>query len=976
VIYAFEDYELDTLTEELRRDGEVVHVEPQVFGVLAHLIANRDRVVTKIELLDEVWPDRFVSESAITSRLQAARHACGDNGREQRVIRTKHGRGYRFVAPVTERDTLGDPAPPAARSGVDPGRVDEPFPGGIVGRDPELQVLDRAASVALGGSGRLVFVAGEAGIGKTTLVEAAIERAETHPGTRVLRAQCRPHRGHPEPYVSLLDAVSRFVREHGEPAARVLEETAPMWLTQMPSVFDAEKAETLGARILGGTRERMLREGVDLLERLARLPLLIVIEDLHWADSPTIELIEWLTGRLGSCSMLVLATYRPGDNAGGDLESTIARLCLDRVADRIDLTALGEEAIGRLITDRLEVEAVAPELMEQTAARTGGVPLFVNEQIDFWLADGTVAVSDDTATFDRRPDEIPPDVPEGLRFLIESSLERLAGSEIALLEAGAVVGREFPAFAVAAALDRALPEIEDELGALARRGTHITAVGDQSWADGTVSTVFRVVHEIHRQVLYDRISASRRATLHQIVGERLELAYRHHIDAHVTTLLGHFEASGDVVRAVGYLHRSGELAVARSAHREAIDPLQSGLELLHRLPEDEERDRREMEMRTTLSSALVATRGWAEPDIELNYLRALELATRLDAVPEKDIARFGLAGVHELRGEYNRSEELMNEQLSDGSDLAVETLDLLACSTFHQGAHSRSLENAVAALEAWDPETHSIYMARYGEHPGVSSNTWGALSAWYLGQPDRSMEMAERALEWGADNEYALTMARVQLAFLHQFRDEPQPCRYWADETIALADTQGIPFRAAQARILLGWCRAADGDPADGVDQTRSALAEYRITGARIDQPYYLGLLADASLLAGQPHEAISALDEATEMIGTTTRSFFYQPELDRLRALALIALGGESDRAEATELVTRATDTAAARGSIPLEIRALVTCLDHELGDDLATRSARLRSLLAGYVDQPELPDVARATVLLTSRHEDGPDT
>ena len=725
MIYGFGEFELDTSTFELRRESEVVHVEPQVYGVLEHLLVNRDRVVSKIELLDEVWPDRFVSESALTSRIRAARQACGDSGRDQLVIRTKHGRGYRFVAEVIERaETSG----PVERDDVSFAKPPPAAPvaaaADAVGRDEELSLIDRAVADALGGTGRILFVSGEAGMGKSTVVDAALERLDPSGGARVLGAQCRAHRHRAEPYVSLLDALSRFGREHGEPVVELIELAAPMWLNQLPSLVDADRAESLERRVLGGTHERMLREGAELLDRLsAEAPLVLVIEDAHWADPSTLELIDWLGGTVRQCPMLLLVTYRPGDDSSGEVDTLVAELNLGQSADEVRLQPLDEAGITRLIADRFDADEVDRELIGVVAARSGGNPLFVIEQVESWRRSGELAVADGRVVACATPDELDRAVPEGLRQLIERSLRELDDLDVEFLEAGAVVGREFPAFAVAAALGRPIPEVEDRLGVLARRGGFVTASGDEAWGDGTVSTVFRLTHDHHHQVLYDRLSASRRATIHQQVGLRLEQAFEGRTDEHVATLLRHFEASHDTDRSVRYLQRIGELSLGRGAHSEAIAPLRAALELLETLP-DAERDGREVDIRTALGPVLVATLGWREPEVQENYERALDLAIRLGADPERFIIRYGLAGVHELRGEYNRSEELLNEQMSDGPELGVETRELLACSTFHQGAYGRSLDYSTAGVDMWAPETHSTYMARFGEHPGVSCSTW------------------------------------------------------------------------------------------------------------------------------------------------------------------------------------------------------------------------------------------------------------
>ncbi|HKQ03156.1 MAG TPA: AAA family ATPase, partial [Actinomycetes bacterium] len=280
MIYRFGDCELDDRGYELRRAGVSFHLEPQVFEVLAYLIRHRDRVVPRTELLDQIWGSRFVSDSTLASRVKAARRAVGDSGRQQAVIRTVHGRGYRFLAPVLEQALAAgrdeDKAPPAPLAG--PARV---LP---VGREAELERLGQLYGLAERGRRQVVFVTGEPGIGKSTLVEAFAGELDGSSGGRVAWGQCLEQRGAPEPYLPVFDALGRLCRDDGE-ALALLSRLAPTWLAQMPAMVEPGGLADLERRALGGTTERMLREAAEALEAVASdRPLLLVLEDLHWAD--------------------------------------------------------------------------------------------------------------------------------------------------------------------------------------------------------------------------------------------------------------------------------------------------------------------------------------------------------------------------------------------------------------------------------------------------------------------------------------------------------------------------------------------------------------------------------------------------------------------------------------------------------------------------------------------------------------------
>jgi DNA-binding winged helix-turn-helix (wHTH) protein len=319
MIYVFdEDYALDLQRYELRYSGKPVKLEPQVFNLLAYLIQHRDRVVTKQELLDTLWQGRFVTEAVLTSRLMGARKAVGDDGRVQRLIQTVHGRGYRFIAAVEEHigDAMGHrSSSPSAAMPVPPEvqlrQVAPIFPSeqvtmpatlqasrGVraVGREAELAQLHRHLERVLQGTRQVVFVTGEAGLGKTTLIETFIADLSSLGALWIGRGQCLEHYVAREAYLPVLEAVGRLCRDpEGLEVLTLLARQAPTWVVQMPWLVDDMTLQTLQRRVLGATHERMLREMAEALNVVTTLrPLVLVLEDLHWSDVSTLDLIALL----------------------------------------------------------------------------------------------------------------------------------------------------------------------------------------------------------------------------------------------------------------------------------------------------------------------------------------------------------------------------------------------------------------------------------------------------------------------------------------------------------------------------------------------------------------------------------------------------------------------------------------------------------------------------------------------------------
>jgi DNA-binding winged helix-turn-helix (wHTH) protein/energy-coupling factor transporter ATP-binding protein EcfA2 len=947
VIYRFGDCELDDQRLELRRGGVPCHLEPQVFDVLAYLVRHRDRVVSRTELLDEVWRHRFVSDSALASRVKAARRAVGDSGREQAVIRTVHGRGYRFLAPVQE------PAPEAV--GVAP-----------VGREAELERLARLGALAGAGRRQVVFVTGEPGIGKSTLVEAFAGGVERERAGLVARGQCLEHRGAPEPYLPVFDALDRLCRADGG-AVPLLSRLAPTWLAQMPALVEPGDRDDLDRRALGGTRERMLREAAEALEAVAAdRTLVLVLEDLDWADPSTVDLLAWLARRPTPARLLVVGTYRPADAlaAGAPIAAAGAELRLRGLAAELRLGELDLPAVAAVLARDLPGADVPEELARLVHRRTDGVPLFVVQLAQAWTDAGVLRPAAGRWELAPGPGGADHQVPDDLRRLLELQLGRLDPADLAVLEAAAVAGFEFAAATAAGDGPGAVEEVEGRCAALARHGRLLRATGPAAWADGTVSAGFRFAHDLHRTVLYDRIPAGRRARLHAAVAGRLERAYGPAAPAHAAELAAHLLAGHDHARAVGHLQAAAMQALGRSAPREAIGHLEALLAALPHLPEGPGRDQAELAAQVALAPALVATRGFASPEVEAAYDRAHELCVALDRPQELTKVLHGLAAVYEFRARYHRSEALLQRiLLLDAAELAVEAHELLACSTFHQGKAARAVGYAERGLALYAEHGEDAYLAPYGEHPAVCCHYWAALALWFLGRPDSALAHATRARDLAAVHTYSLASAEVQLAYLHQYRDEPAETLRWARRALAHATEHGFPIRAAQAAILGGWAVAVTGADAGGVEQLRSGLAVYLATGAELDHPYYLGLLGEAlAATAGAP-EGLVVVEEAVRTVGTE-RPFYYLPELHRLRGdlLARDPDGAE----EAVAAYTLAMELAAGYGGRSPELRAALRLCRLPEGVRPAGATGRLRRLHGGFEEGFGTPDLLAAEALL----------
>ena len=374
-----------------------------------------------------------------------------------------------LVAPAA-RPTRRERAPVAEVA------VDEPPRPGIVGRDLELGRLSEALADALAGRRRLAFVTGEAGLGKTTLVEGFLARA----GTELLvgRGRCVESRGVAEAYMPVLDALSRLCRSaHGADVTALLRLHAPTWLTQLPWLIEDDEVEQLERRVFGANRERMLREMGEALDAIASYrPLVLVLEDLQWGDTSTLDLLGWLAYRDDAARLLVIGTYRETGDREEGVASIARSLRAGRRALELPLAPLDAPAVAELVAHRLPELQLGEDVAARLVERTGGNPLFVETVVDAWIADGPPE-QDSVA-------ELVEHVPDTVRALVERQLGELSGDERTVLDAASVVGGDLSAAAVAAALERPLDEVEAGLEALVRAGGYLRARGPPSGRTG------------------------------------------------------------------------------------------------------------------------------------------------------------------------------------------------------------------------------------------------------------------------------------------------------------------------------------------------------------------------------------------------------------------------------------------------------------------------------------------------------------
>jgi DNA-binding winged helix-turn-helix (wHTH) protein/predicted ATPase len=920
--YRFACFRLDARTGELWRDGVEAKVTPRAAAVLTLLAERAQHLVTKRELFDRVWDGMAVGDDALTSCIQELRGTLGDDARRPKYIETLHRRGYRLMVPVTA-DVSGSGALPAVTT--------VPAPSRLVGRGAELAELGRCFLQALSGRRQLVFVSGEPGIGKSALADAFLDQLRPGGDLRIAHGQCLDHHGVGEPYLPLIEALTRLASAPGGDAVKdILMERAPSWLAQMPSLWGHARRDALAARGRA-TRERMLRELTEAVEAIAaRTPLLLKLEDIHWSDASTLNWLAHVARRPETARLMLLATFRPADAAAikAGLDDVVAELAVHGLCREIVLSPLDLQAVEAYVHARLgdrhetaPVRDLAPILLE----RTGGNPLFMVSIVN------QLASLDAATAMPGAMGAIPHDV----RRFIERQIDELDGGDRSLLATASVIGRTFAVAALAAALDTDVEPVETDCARLARQGVFILRSDSATWPDGTVTELYVFRHDLYRELLYERLSATRRAQSHARVGRRLETAWHARLDVVAAELAEHFERGNELARAIPHHQRAAAKALRRSANQEAIGHLRRALDSIGRIPDESERTRVEVELQVGMGAAYMALRGFGAPEVLEAHTRAEELCDRLGERLDLFPAIWGQWMFRTGRGETGVARRLGTRLLglADGfgdAGLKIQAHHAMWSTSFVCGELARACAHARSGLALFDAKIHQAMASHYGNHDaGCCARNFSAMALALSGDDEGARRMIAQSLgaaqSLGDPFSLALTMYFTSAAA--QMLGDVALASENSALSVRLATEHGLAQPQAWSRGVAGWCAVQQGEAARGVELAKQAVATMQAIQSRHFLAYLYGLLADAHLKAGQPADAMKAVDAGLAM-AEATGECFYSAELHRLRG-DLLARRPETDRREAEASFRAAIALAQAQGARTLEGRAVSSLRD-----------------------------------------------
>jgi DNA-binding winged helix-turn-helix (wHTH) protein/tetratricopeptide (TPR) repeat protein len=962
---SFSPFRIDLESERVWRRDEELHLRRKPFAILRHLVQNPQRLVTHAEIIEVVWGKVSMSESLLRTHIHDLRQALGDG-----VVETLPGRGYRFIADIKPVDDASrDPRLPEPVCPV------EPFARAVVGRDSEVDALSAALRAVGEGRRAAVFVVGEAGVGKTTLVDSFLLQAAAQGVLLVGRGACVEQYGSGQAYLPVLDAIGALCRGRGgERAIEVLTRHAPAWLAQLPGLLRSDRLEEAQRRAAGATQARVLREIAEALEALsAEAPVVMVFEDLQWTDPSTAELLAILSSRREPARLLVVGTYRPAEVARGHaLTKVVGELVAHRRASSIALEGFGLETLDAYLGRRFPAHRFPQPLVGALHRATGGNPLFVTTLLDDLEGQGVIRERDGGWELSTSVEEVAARRPDGISRLIDTQIDRLTAVEQRVLEVASVAGISFTVGVVAYALEADSDGVDSCCEALAGDRGLLQYLGTETWPDGTIQPRYGFRHALFQHATLARSPAAKIRGWHRRIAERLEAAYAGRADEAASELAVHFDKGQLPARAAPYFATAGEHAARRYGHVEAVAHFERALALLSAMPEGPERPVLELRASQGLGQSLLKLRGAgaAIPPLE----RAAALAASL-----QDHARFAeavvaLQGCLLMRGDLREASEhapalarLLEQVPDDALRARASQAEILAAIFRGRFAEARRLFEALGLAPEHEEDGGAAGHPRVGPQvggaagraPGALVN--GAFVAWLVGRPDtavRLARLAQQAAE-GDGDPYQRAYVLGGWALIHIWRREPVEAAELARRALALAEEASFDVVKQKARRVLEWARAeVEPTPSpEQVDAWTSRSWAVDGVGRTIDASYF----AATCLRLGRPDRALEEVTSALAFAEQTDERIV-EPELHRLRGEIL----ARTDPAAAERSIRTAIAIARRHSSLALELRAALSLQALCTGADKAAAREDLARLVASFSEGLDTPDLAEARAVV----------
>ncbi len=792
----------------------------------------------------------------------------------------------------------------------------------LVGRDEEIGLLLRRWEQSKEGQGQVVLISGEAGLGKSSLVEGLRAHVRQEGYTRIA-FRCSPYTVNSafHPVIEHVQQVLGWQREDSDETrlaklAQGLagyqlpsEESVPLLANLLSFALPKERYPAL---TLTPQQQRQQTHDVLvawMLEEAERQPLLAVWEDLHWADPSTLELLGLFIDQAATVPMMNVLVFRPEFEPPWSTQSPTTPLSLNR---------LERAHIEVLVTRLAEGKNLPPEVMAHIVAKTDGVPLYVEELTKMLLE--SEFLQEEIDTYVLRGSLSNASIPATLQDSLMARLDRLPEAR-EVVQLGAVLGREF-------AYEMLLELAAVEELALQESLTHLVdqELFYQRGRMPRAKFIFR--HALMRDTAYQSLLRRRRQQQHRLVAQLLEARFPDVVERQPELVAHHFTEAGLVEPAIVYWQRAGQRASDRSANQEAISHLTNGLSLLGSLPETLDRHHQELPLQIALGAAYLMVRGQGAAEVEVAYTRARVLCRELGDAQDVFPVLLGLWRFYNTRPDLPMARQLGEELLGlaerrDEAPLYVMAHYALGFTCYLLGELLPARHHLEAGVAHYTPTQRTSPMFRAGQDPGVACHIYTALTLRVLGYPDQSLVCAHDALALATEVDHPFTSAFAHFfaSMVYQFRGEGQQVYDHAEAAISLSIDQGFPFWLAIGTVLRGWALMTLGEVEEGVSQMRQGLTEWRRSGVELAIPYLLTLIAEGYKNLEQVKAGLDVLVEGIEIMARTGEHL-WKAEVCRLQG-DLLLHQATPDAAQAGSCFHQALDVSRHQQAKSLELRA-----------------------------------------------------
>lgn len=889
----------------------------------------------------------------------------------------------------------------------------------FVARERELAELNACLDKALSGAGQACFVSGQAGTGKTALVRHFVQQAQaSHPQIIVTMGTCNAQIGIGDPYLPFREALTMLTDEVAaqQAAGRISPENTNRVRTILARSVQVlvEVAPELvglfvpGASLVGALGEAVAKKAgwMDRLDELAeqkpkagamtdvvaeqsrifeqytafvrelseQIPLILFLDDLQWADGPSLNLFFHLGRHLENRRILLLGAYRPDDVTLGrsgerhPLEPVVNELTRYYGDVTIDLDALPEKTNREFVTTLLDAESncLSEGFHESLYHQTGGHALFTVELLQSLKERGDLVRNADGCWAESGALDWST-LPSRVEGVVEERIARLPRKLREMLEVASVQGEEFSAEITARVQNITEREAIWQLSRdLQRRHRLVSASGLVQLGRVRLSR-YHFSHNLFQHYLYDSLSEAERVYLHQDIGQALEELFAGETENIAARLAHHFERASIPARAATYRLQAGNLARRVSAHQEAVDHLTRGLELVADLDPAPEQIELELDLQVSMGKALLALYGYASPKVDQAFTRARELCHALDNPPQLIQVLLAQGAFHLMRGDLNTAREdaeqvlRLAQQVGDARLILTSHL-VSGAAALYLAEYDKAREHLEEVVDLYDPAQHRDLAYQQGQDPGVQAIAFLSRILWLQGYPEQALAqcMEVHTLSEELDHPYTSTIAALHAATLRAWVRWWPACQEHAARSMELAQRGRFGMRVANAMVLHGIAAAHQGHLAEGIDELTQGLFKWEASGAGL-VAFGRACLAEAHALAGHREEGLRASDESLY----PSQEAWWLPEQYRLRAELLLQAPGAEAEAEA--LLRKAADLARSQKARSLELRALTSLvrLQSQQGRR-AEELARLAACYASFTEGFELPDLRDAQSLL----------